>query len=116
MEAKPACVMASYNLINGVHASESSDLLIKVLRDEWKYKGLVMTDWVVTGQMNDKTSVHPASRAATCLINGVNICMPGSKKDIKDIKKALKSGKITREQLETNASIVYSYITGEKIL
>ena len=116
MEAKPACIMASYNLINGVHASESSDLLIKVLRDEWNYKGLVMTDWIVTGQINDKSSVYPASRAATCLSNGVNMCMPGNKKDIKDIKKALKSGKITREQLEINASIVYSYITGEKII
>lgn len=115
-EAKPACVMASYNLINGVHASESSGLLIKSLRNEWNYKGLVMTDWVITGQTNDKSSVHPASRASTCLSNGINICMPGSKKDIKDIKKALKAGKITRAQLEYNASIVYSYITGEKII
>ena len=115
-EANPTCIMSSYNLINGVHASESSDLLIKVLRNEWKYKGLVMTDWITTGQINNKTSIHPAARASHNLANGVNICMPGSKKDIKDIKKALKVGTLTREDLEINASIVYSFITGEKII
>ena len=115
-ESKPACVMASYNLINGVHASESTDLLNKVLRGEWGYKGLVMTDWIVTGQKNDRRSIHPAARASTVLASGTNICMPGNKKDIKDIKKGLKSGKLTREDLEKNAAIVYSYIIGEKII
>ena len=115
-EANPTCIMSSYNLINGVHASESSDLLIEVLKNEWKYKGLVMTDWITTGQINNKASVHPAARASHNLANGVNICMPGSKKDIKDIKKALKAGTLTRENLETNASIVYSFIIGDKII
>ena len=73
-----------------------------------------MTDWIVTGQKNDKRSIHPAARASTNLSHGTNLCMPGSKKDIKDIKKGLKSGKVTREDLEKNAAIVYSYITGEK--
>ena len=108
--------MSSYNLINGVHASENKNLLIKTLREEWGYKGLVMTDWIATGQINNKASVHPAARASHNLANGVNICMPVSKKDIKDIKKALKAGTLTRENLETNASIVYSFITGEKII
>ena len=115
-ESNPASIMASYNLINGIHASESSDLLNKVLRNEWNYKGLVMTDWIATGHKNDKSSVHPAATASTNLVNGINICMPGNKKDIKDIQKALKEGKISREDLETNASIVYSYITGDKII
>lgn len=115
-ESKPASIMASYNLINGVHASESADLLIKILRAEWGYKGLVMTDWIVTGQKNNKKSKHPAARASTNLASGTNLCMPGSKKDIKDINKALKKGKITRDDLEYNASIVYSVITGEKII
>lgn len=115
-ESCPNAVMSSYNLINGVHASENKNLLIKTLREEWGYKGLVMTDWITTGQINNKASVHPAARASHNLANGVNICMPGSKKDIKDIKKALKAGTLTRENLETNASIVYSFITGEKII
>lgn len=115
-ESCPNAVMSSYNLINGVHASENKNLLIKTLRVEWGYKGLVMTDWITTGQINNKASVHPAARASHNLANGINICMPGSKKDIKDIKKALKAGTLSRENLEINASIIYSFIIGEKII
>jgi len=115
-ESSPSAVMSSYNLINGVHASENKNLLIKTLREEWGYKGLVMTDWITTGQINIKKSIHPSARASKDLSNGINICMPGSKKDIKDIKRALKQGEITIEQLRMNASIVYSYIVGEKFI
>ncbi len=106
-KSSPGAVMVSYNLLNGVHTSESCDLLIKILRSEMLYNGLVMTDWITTGQINDKKSIHPVKYASKDLVNGVNLCMPGSKKDIKDIKKALKIGKITREDLQNNASIVY---------
>lgn len=112
--AKPSSIMTSYNLLNGEHTSSSHKLLIDVLRNEWGYKGLVMTDWITTGQINDKSSAHPVKYAHEDLANGVNICMPGSKKDVKDIKKALKDNAITREDLENNASILYQYILGNK--
>lgn len=44
-EAKPWCIMSSYNIVNGHRASESHDLLTGILRDEWGYDGLVTTDW-----------------------------------------------------------------------
>ncbi len=44
-EAQPKLLMTSYNLINGVRASENSELLSGILRAEWRYKGLVTTDW-----------------------------------------------------------------------
>ena len=112
--ARPSSIMSSYNLLNGEHTSESHKLLTDILRNEWGYRGFVMTDWIVTGQINDKSSVHPAAHAHVDLLNGVNICMPGSKKDIKDIKSALKNKEITRSVLENNASIVYQYIIGNK--
>ena len=44
-ESQPFAVMTSYNLINGIHTSENKALLIDVLRNEWNFKGLIMTDW-----------------------------------------------------------------------
>ncbi len=114
IDTSPACIMTSYNLINGIHVSENINLLVKILRNEWAYNGLIMSDWIITGQINNKKSKYPSIRASKCLANGVNICMPGSKKDIKDIKKAFKKGEITREALERNATKVFSMIMGSK--
>lgn len=44
-EAKPYLIMSSYNKINGIYASENTDLLTGILRDEWGYEGPVTTDW-----------------------------------------------------------------------
>ena len=48
-KAHPETIMTSYNLINGVHTADSYDLLQKAARDEWGFRGLIMTDWYSTG-------------------------------------------------------------------
>ena len=114
-DSNPLSLMSSYNLVNGEHVSSSYDLLTKFLRFECGYQGLIMTDWIATKQTNDKSSKYPCKYASLDLMNGNNLIMPGSKKDIVDIKKALKSGELTREDLENNAAIVYQFIEGIKI-
>ena len=49
-EAKPWAIMSSYNIINGRRASESRELLTDILRDEWGYEGMVMSDWWTRGE------------------------------------------------------------------
>lgn len=88
--AKPATIMASYNLLNGNPACENSWLLTDVLRKEWGYKGLVMSDW---GACVD---------AGACIEAGMDLEMPDSHGNHKEqILLALKEGKLREEALDT---------------
>ena len=100
-EAKPRCIMTSYNLINGVHVTERRDLCTDVLRREFGFDGAAMTDWWV-GPITAGQGANAGRVAAA----GVDLMMPGSKKDHEDMLAALASGNLTREQLETGASRV----------
>jgi len=98
--ANPYSVMTSYNLINGTHAANSYELLTSILRDEWKFEGLVMSDWGTTGG-GDMTPVtgtkYGYSDAAGCIKAGNDLIMPGSQKDVDEIIKAV-TEKLPEEQ------------------
>lgn len=76
-ESHPLAVMSSYNLVNGIHTANSYDLLTNVLRREWEYTGMVMTDWNTTGE--------GGSGADLCMRAGNDMIMPGSHRDIEEI-------------------------------
>jgi len=104
-ESRPACVMSSYNLLNGEHTSQSSDLLRGVLRGEWGYDGLIMSDWVIaTGRPNPHK--YPSACASKCVRAGNDLMMPGGPADIDDIADAMQAGALTREDLIRSASRV----------
>ena len=70
-------VMSSYNLLNGVHTANSYDLLTNVLRREWGFRGMVMTDWNTTGR--------GGSAADLCIRAGNDLVMPGTPRDVEEI-------------------------------
>ena len=121
-QARPASVMTSYNLINGVHSSESVELLEVILRQEWGFDGLVMTDWVVDG-MTRSDMKHPRATAAATVKAGNELFMPGGETDRQDLLAALERGStgrgpggrtepdgggaaLTRDELETQVARV----------
>ena len=89
-EAQPWTVMSAYNKINGVYASESHDLLTKVLRDDWKFEGYVMTDW---GGGSDLVAQMKA---------GNDMIQPGQPDQIAKLIQAVEEGKLDEEVLNTN--------------
>jgi beta-glucosidase len=94
-EAQPATVMASYNRINGVFASENRWLLTDLLRGEWGYKGAVVSDW------NAVTNRVASLRA------GLDLEMPGGNASHDaDLRAALASGDIDEADLDASLARV----------
>lgn len=108
-QARPHAVMTSYNLLNGVHTSESAELLETVLRREWGFEGLVMTDWVVDGMARTDLK-HPRATAAATVKAGNELFMPGCEADRQDVLAALAGENarvsLTRSELEEQAARV----------
>lgn len=102
LAADPVTVMSSYNKINGIYSADNPDLLIKVLRNEWDYKGLVMTDWTSCGE--DKADVITAIASENDLI------MPGSREEADAIARAVDEGKLSSETLRKCASRVLEMV------
>ena len=105
--AQPKALMTSYNLLNGVHTSERKDLLGDVLRSEFGFKGIVMTDWVTSSDILSAGAKYPAPEAYKVALAGNDLFMPGSRQEVDNLTEALKDGFITREDLMRNATRIY---------
>jgi len=98
-ESNPWALMSSYNKINGVYASENENLLTKLLRDEWHFKGFVMTDWFA--------GKDPVAQ----MIAGNDLLMPGTNAQSKRILEAVRSGELDEKILDRNiTNILKQYI------
>ena len=103
-------LMTSYNRLNGVYTLNSHDLCTKVLRNEWGFDGVVMTDWGSTGK--------ELANTALAIKAGNDLIMPGSGFDKKQLLAGLKNGTCTEEDLRRCAanllrSIIYSDLAKE---
>ena len=96
--ADPWTVMSSYNKLNGEYTQQSHDLLTTILRNEWGFDGLVMTDW------GTKEGTVKAVNA------GNDLMEPGMQVEIDRIIAAVNAGEISQEQLDKNVRNMLAYI------
>ncbi|ESL02209.1 glycosyl hydrolase family 3 protein [Catonella morbi ATCC 51271] len=96
-EAQPMSIMTSYNKINGIHAANNYDLCTNVARNEFGFKGMIMTDWTTTHNGTDCT-------AAGCIRAGNDAVMPGCEDDQINLTEELASGKLQKTALEACVS------------
>ena len=97
-DAAPWTVMSSYNYLNGVYTSENPELLTTVLRDEWGFKGMVMTDWY--GGTNTKAQ----------MIAGNDMLQPGRPTQYTDLVELMESGEIDMAVIDRNIKRILELI------
>jgi len=112
----PRAMMTSYNKVNGEYVNNSVDLNTKVLRGEWGFDGVVMTDWLATG--------NGLGSHARAIASGNDLIMPGGNSAEKEIYKALKKGLVSEGDLKRcaanvlrdimDSNIYKEYLTEEK--
>ena len=97
-EAGVEAVMGAYNRVNGEPACGSKTLMQDILRDEWGFAGLVMTDWGTTDASTGFK--YGSSATAGCVLAGNDLTMPGSQQDVDAILDALKAGTLPLAALQ----------------
>lgn len=102
-ESAPAAIMSSYNLINGVHAANSRDLCTVAAREEWGFKGVIMSDW-------NTTVPEDGSIPWKCAAAGNDIIMPGNRRDDADIRRAYERGELSEKQIRECAGRILALV------
>ncbi len=97
-ESKPWSIMSSYNQVNGTTVSENKPLLTEVLRDEWGFDGVVMTDWFGGYQSVEQMKA------------GNELLMPGVKERTDEIRAAVESGDLDVAVLDRNVRIILDVV------
>ena len=97
-EGRPWTVMSSYNKLNGEYTQQSHRLLTTILRDDWGFDGMVMTDW------GCKDGTVKSAKA------GNDLMMPGFQRERDRLMAAVESGELTQAELDRNVRRVLEYI------
>ncbi len=97
-DAKPWAVMCSYNKINGIYASENSKFLTDILRKEWGFDGMVMSDW---GAVHDRVAAVAA---------GCDLTMPAATETDHLLVEAVRNGKLEESVLDTACERILEFI------
>ena len=106
-ESHPLALMTSYNLVNGLHPSENKELLIDIVRNEWNFKGLIMSDWTISGLHDSETSKYMSQNVFNNIKGGNNLMMPGSEIDYNILIEKYNEKLLSKNDLLNSASKVY---------
>lgn len=101
--AQPCAIMTSYNLVNGVHAANHYEILQQICRDEWKFDGMIMTDWCTsqdTTYLGFTSDKYSWSSSTGCIKAGNDLQMPGCEENVIDIINGVKNGIISLGDLQ----------------
>ena len=100
-ESDPWTIMASYNKVNGQFSMGNYDMLTKILRDDWGFKGILMTDWIgIRKGLPTITEVHA----------GNDLMEPGQPAQVDEIVAGVKSGKLDIADVDRNVRRMLEYI------
>lgn len=97
-EAQPWTIMSSYNKVNGEYSQSNYDLLTKVLREDWGFKGIVMTDWTAPRESEKQVAA------------GNDLLMPGRKAQIEQIVSAVNGGHLSIKDVDACVRRMLEYI------
>ena len=100
-ESNPWTVMSSYNQINGQYSMGNRDLLTKILREDWGFKGIVMTDWI---------GIREGLPTITEVQAGNDLMEPGQPAQVNEIIEGVKSGKLDIADVNRNVRRMLEYI------
>ena len=100
-ESDPWTIMASYNQINGQYSMGNHDLLTSILRDDWGYKGIVMTDWIgIRKGLPTISEVHADN----------DLLEPGQPAQVQEIIDGVKNGTLSQADVDRNVRRMLEYI------
>ena len=100
-ESDPWTIMASYNKVNGQFSMGNLDLLTKILREDWGYKGIVMTDWI---------GIRDGLPTITEVQAGNDLMEPGQPAQVQEIIDGVKNGKLAIADVDRNVRRMLEYI------
>ena len=100
-ESNPWTIMASYNQVNGQYSMGNHDLLTKILRDDWGFKGIVMTDWI---------GIREGLPTISEVQAGNDLMEPGQPAQINEIIEGVKNGKLDIKDVDRNVRRMLEYI------
>ena len=100
-QSNPWTLMSSYNIINGVYAQGNKDMLTDILRREWGFDGIVMTDWI------GERKALPVEQEVSA---GNDLMMPGYPAQVEHIIEAVKAGRLSMEDVDRNVRNMLEYI------